>query len=378
MINPKEFISCIAKTGINTITGVPDSLLKDLTAAIDSYWPSEKHIISTNEGSALALAIGSYMATKKVPMVYLQNSGIGNIINPITSLADTLVYSIPILLIIGWRGEVDHEGQQINDEPQHKKQGIITLKQLELLDIPYIIIEKNTLDYAKKITEIFNQCIDKNRPVALVIRKGTFKKHQKINTKGIENLPSRESVINQILNTFGDNNPIISTTGFTSRELYELRKTRNEAHSKDFLTVGGMGHASQIACGIAKFRGEEKVVCIDGDGGLLMHTGSLAISAECDNLIHFVINNGVHDSVGGQPTKGNKLKLFKIAKEFGYKNCFRIESLQELEKNCNYINQSKGSTFIEIMCKVYTRSNLGRPENKPIENKLEFIKFLNS
>ena len=377
MINPKEFLSIIDNSGINIITGVPDSLLKDLTAAIDSYWPTEKHIISTNEGSALAFAMGSYMATKKVPMVYLQNSGIGNIINPITSLADPLVYSIPILLIIGWRGEIDLKGKQINDEPQHKKQGIITIKQLEILDIPYKVLDSNSSNYEKEVKEIIKKSVELNSPVALIIRKGTFESFKLQKKQKFNNLPSRENVINEILNSFEFNTPIIATTGFTSRELYELRQKRSEEHSYDFLTVGGMGHSSQIAAGIAQSIPKKKVICIDGDGGLLMHTGSLAINAECENLIHFIINNGVHDSVGGQPNKGNKLKLYKIAEEFGYKKCFRVESLAQLNKTIEKVKQIKGSTFIEIMCKVSTRRNLGRPEKKPIQNKIEFMEFLN-
>ena len=381
MINPKSFLNALKKSNVNFITGVPDSLLKDICAYISKNLSSKQHIIATNEGSAIGLAIGNYLATNQVPLVYMQNSGIGNIINPITSLADPKVYGIPILLMIGWRGEIDNQGFQMSDEPQHKKQGEITLKQLDILEIPYKIIDSEENKIEEIISNSVNTAKKRNGPVAIVVRKKTFETYifnNKNNEEKFKPLYKREDVIREIIKSVPDSSPIISTTGVSSRELFEIRSEYEQSHKSDFLTVGGMGHANQIATGIALAKKDIKVFCIDGDGAILMHMGALAINADQENLVHILINNGVHDSVGGQPTKGAKLEFARIASELGYKFTYRTKYIESINTIIEKSLKLKGSIFIEILCVPGFRKDLGRPTKSTYDNKKNFMNFLSS
>lgn len=373
MIPPEEFISAAKKSGIDFITGVPDSLLKDLCACITDSYPVNQHIIASNEGSAIALGMGHFLATNRLPLIYMQNSGLGNIVNPLTSLADPEVYSIPMLLMIGWRGEILDDGTQIHDEPQHVKQGRITLKQLDILEIPYHILDNNTQNISNIIQVMTGKATERSGPVALVARKGTFSEFRLDLPDQDPELPTREEAIRTILDNLPGNIPIVSTTGMASREVFEIRKQTCMSHEQDFLTVGGMGHASQIAAGIALARPGSRVVCIDGDGAVLMHTGALAINADCHNLIHIVINNEAHDSVGGQPTKGSVLNFAEIARNFGYQTSYRVNSIIDLQQRLHESIHGHGSIMIEIKCRCGSQEDLGRPDRTPVENKIEFM-----
>ncbi len=373
MINPDTLIKAIKNNNLNFITGVPDSLLKNLTNRFDTKF--KRHIISTNEGSAVSFAIGYYLSSKKPAVIYLQNSGLGNIINPITSLAHPKVYGIPMLLIIGWRGEIQGL-KQIADEPQHRKQGLITIDQLKLLNIPHKIINSKTRNINQIINNLVKTSKIKQCPVALVVRKNTFINLSKKKTNLKKRLLFREDVINEILRVTNSKNIIVSTTGMTSRELYEIRKKNKQNNFMDFLTVGGMGHASQIAAGIAMNKNKKKVFCFDGDGALLMHMGSLGITAKFNNLIHILINNKAHDSVGGQPTLGTIFDFSKIAKICGYKNSILVKKKNEIEKVVKKALISKKSFFIQINCEKGFRNNLSRPGRDMKKRKLLFIKNL--
>tara|TARA_A100001388_G_scaffold169582_1_gene126753 strand:+ start:3178 stop:4317 length:1140 start_codon:yes stop_codon:yes gene_type:complete len=377
MIELNIFLKALKNENVNFVTGVPDSLLKDICGFMSDNLPPEQHIIATNEGSAIGLAIGNYLATKFVPLVYLQNSGLGNIINPLVSLADPSVYGIPMLLMIGWRGEIN-ENKQINDEPQHKKQGKITLDQLELLNIPYVILNKDS----QNINQIINKCVRSSRsrqgPVAIVVKKNSFQKYKNFYSKSKKqiDLPSRKKVLEIIVKNIPRSFPIVSTTGVASRELYEIRTELGIKDQSDFLTIGGMGHASQIASGIAIANIKRKIFCIDGDGSALMHMGAFAINSEQNNLIHILINNGVHDSVGAQPTQGQKLNFSEIAKVFGYKYSYKVKNIDEVSKLLNKIINNDGSTFVEIICKPGFSNNLGRPSKNLEKSKIDFMYFL--
>lgn len=377
MIELNRFLKALKSVNVNFVTGVPDSLLKDICGFINDNMPKNGHVIATNEGSAIGLAIGNYLATESVPLVYLQNSGIGNIINPLASLADPSVYGIPILLMIGWRGEINNN-IQIKDEPQHLKQGEITLSQLDLLDIPYVIISKDSRNIEDLISK--SVCIAKSRkgPFAIVVRKNSFQKYKKSNEKILKviDLPSRKKVLKTIINNIPGNIPIVSTTGVASRELFEIRSELGAHHNSDFLTVGGMGHASQIAAGIAIANTNRKIFCIDGDGAALMHMGAFAINSDQENLIHILINNGVHDSVGGQPTKGQNLNFSKIASEFGYINSYQVKNINQIPLLLKKVLKKCGSTFIEIICKPGFSNNLSRPSISPENSKDSFKSFL--
>ena len=376
MIDTADFITGLERSGIKFMTGVPDSLLKDICAHITSYFGPEQHIIATNEGSAVGLAIGHHFATGRPALVYLQNSGLGNLTNPMTSLADPQVYAVPMVLIIGWRGEIMEDGEQLKDEPQHVKQGRVTSAQLDVLGIPYCIIDANTPQIDVVLQQAASDALARLGPVALLIRKNTFTRFdlEASIQEGIE--LTREQAIEQILLVLPPDAVIVSTTGMASRELFELRKRAQSGHQRDFLTVGGMGHASQIAAGIAFSRPDCTVVCIDGDGAVLMHAGALAISADCPNLFHIVLNNEAHDSVGGQPTKGNVLRFDHIASAFGYRHVDFAVGINELTEKLTRMINLKGSALLEVRCKRGSRKDLGRPDRTPVQNKTDFMKFL--
>lgn len=376
MIDTRDFITGLQEAGIQFMTGVPDSLLKDVCARITSSFGPNQHIIATSEGSALGLAIGHYLATSHPALVYMQNSGLGNIVNPITSLADPMVYAIPVVLLVGWRGELLANQTQIHDEPQHVKQGRVTLEQLEILGIPFRIIDSEAKSIQKILQEAVIEAKIRSGPVALVVRKNSFSPFDLEAEEQPELLMTREEAINEIISLIPDDAAIISTTGMASRELFELRKITKGDHSRDFLTVGGMGHANQIAAGIALAHPSRTFVCIDGDGAVLMHAGGLAISADCQNLLHIVLNNEAHDSVGGQPTKGKILRFDKIAEVFGYRHVGQAASLDDLRCNVLKMLDLKGSRLLEIRCKRGSRKDLGRPDRTPNQNKLDFMKFL--
>ena len=376
MIDTKAFLDAIDLCNIRFVTGVPDSLLKDVCAQITSSFSADRHIISSNEGSSVGLAIGHYLATQRPALVYMQNSGLGNIINPLTSLADPLVYSIPMLLLIGWRGEIQKNGVQLKDEPQHKKQGELTLNQLELLDIPYEILDKNCPDINGLMANMSAKDISRSGPVAIVVRKGTFIPFKLEEKTGVLFPMLREQVIENIVKNVPEDWPFICTTGVASRELFEIRKNNNQGHRKDFLTVGGMGHASSIAAGVAFSMPNKKVICIDGDGAALMHLGALAINSDCLNLVHILINNEAHDSVGGQPTKGGRINFNKVGTLLGYKHVVQVDDSDSLRAELLACQHRIGSVLIEVRCTAGFRSNLSRPDRTPIENKNDFMDFI--
>jgi phosphonopyruvate decarboxylase len=376
MINPMDFRAALDEADIRFITGVPDSLLKDVCACISSCYPAERHIIAANEGGAIGLAIGHYLATARPALVYMQNSGLGNVVNPIASLADPQVYGIPMLLMVGWRGEIKADGAQLHDEPQHVKQGQMTVNQLDILGIPYRVIDENTQDIVSIMKELVQLTLERSGPVALLVRKQTFSTYKLSIQRDDSHLLTREVAIKLLIGALPENTPVVSTTGMASRELFEHRKATTKAYDHDFLTVGGMGHASQIATGIALAQPDHKVVCIDGDGAMLMHMGGLAISAKQANLIHVVINNGAHDSVGGQPTLAESLNLAKIAADCGYGYIAQATTEQEVLQHISLAVKGSSSAFIEIKCKCGARSDLGRPDRTPSVNKADFMKFL--
>ena len=372
MIDPNLFIEFLIKKEINFYSGIPDSLLKELCFCIDEKIVSENHKITANEGSAIALAAGYYLATGKTPLVYFQNSGLGNAINPLLSLCDPSVYKIPMIILIGWRGEPG-----VIDEPQHIKQGAIQEKLLNTLKIPYEIIDNELKNYTL-ISNLISKSKNEVRPVAILVKKNTFSKFKtKKVTCDTSKLMIREKVLAEILNSEIKNEIFITTTGKTSREFYELRKNNSEVVNKDFLTIGSMGHCSQIALGISLFN-KNDVYCIDGDGSVIMHMGSLAINGTSNskNFKHIILNNGSHESVGGQPTVGKKINFSKIAKNCGYKKVKKISNYTDLKSSIKWLNSNEGPLLLEILIKNGSRENLGRPRESPYENKLNFMKKL--
>ncbi len=377
MIDPIEFINYLESKDIKSFYGIPDSLLKSFCNELINK-PLEKHQISTNEAMSVASAIGNYLATGELSCIYMQNSGLGNSINPIVSLASRDVYSIPLLIVIGWRGEILNDFSQIKDEPQHIQQGRITCKQLELIDIPFKILSKDSDDWKSDINYMLDHALEESRPVALVCRKGTFNNSKvysnDIPKKNVKDaLYTREEIIQSVVDKLPSGIPIFSTTGMASRELYEIRKSKNTLPI-DFYTVGGMGCASSIALGFIRASKMKQVVCIDGDGSVLMHLGSMLKISKQPGFIHIIINNNAHDSVGGQETCADEIDFIKLGESFGYGLTYSISKIDEVENVLNEVHKNhKLSALIEIKVKKGNRSNLGRPKESPTLNKQIFM-----
>lgn len=360
--------------GSDFYTGIPDSQLKALcNYLMDTYGIDPKHhIIAANEGNCTALAAGYHLATGKVPVVYMQNSGEGNIINPAVSLLNDNVYAIPVVFVIGWRGEPG-----IHDEPQHIYQGEITVKLLEDMGIESFIIGKETTDDEVSVKmEEFRAILATGKDVAFVIRKDALTGAPKVEYKN-NNKMVREEIIQHIVKASGED-PIVSTTGKASRELFEMRAANGQSHKYDFLTVGSMGHSSSIALGVAINKPETRVWCIDGDGAVLMHMGSMAILGvnKPNNLIHIVINNGAHETVGGMPTVAGNIDIVAIAKACGYPNAVSVDSFDALDKELENVKSRKELSMIEVKCSIGSRENLGRPTTTALVNKQNFMELL--
>lgn len=374
MLSCKAFLDLLREYDINFFAGVPDSLLGSFIAFLTDHIPEKNNIIACNEGNAIACVTGYYLGTGKPGAVYMQNSGLGNCINPLTSLADKEVYSIPMLLIVGWRGEPGTE-----DEPQHRKQGRVTCGMLENLEIPYSILP-NSIEETRQILKTAVQHMIKEQcPYALLVRKGAFEPYTLQSKKTTCYPLKREEAIKIVVSNLKETDVIVSTTGKTSRELFELRKRLQQGHTCDFLTVGSMGHASAIAMGIALQQPKRNVYCFDGDGALIMHMGSLASIGKFhpSNFRHVVFNNFAHESVGGQPTLADVLDIPAIAEASGYETCFSATTEAEIKERLEAIQNAAGPSLLEIRVDIGSRGDLGRPETTPKENKEEFMNSLN-
>ncbi len=366
--------SLVRIIGSDFYTGVPDSQIKALcNYLMNTYGIDPKHhLIAANEGNCTALAAGYHLATGKVPVVYMQNSGEGNIINPVASLLNDKVYAIPCIFIIGWRGEPG-----IHDEPQHIYQGEVTVKLLEDMDIKPFIIGTDTADEeVEKAMSDFREILAKGKSVAFVIRKNALTYDGKVKYEN-KNTMVREEIIQHIVKYTGED-PVVSTTGKASRELFETRVANGQSHKYDFLTVGSMGHSSSIALGIAINKPDTKIWCIDGDGAVLMHMGSMALMGANapKNMVHIVINNGAHETVGGMPTVAEKIDLVNIAKACGYPNAVCVDNFDDLDNELEKAKRRNELSFIEVKCSIGAREDLGRPTTTARENKENFMKYI--
>ena len=365
MIQPKDFIERLRAGGVDFFAGVPDSLLKNLCAYITDNVRRENNIIAANEGGAVALAAGYHLATGKTGCVYMQNSGEGNAVNPLLSLMDADVYRMPLLLVIGWRGEPG-----VHDEPQHVKQGKVTLSLLDAMGVPYAVLDEK---WEGQVDEALRLIKETNGIYALIVRKGTFEEYKLQNQVALDWALGREEAIKIVVDKLREDDIVVSTTGMISRELFEYREAKHQGHAHDFLTVGSMGHASQIALGIALQKPNRRVIVFDGDGAAIMHMGGMAIIGDYapKNLVHIVFNNGAHDSVGGQPTVGQKIDVEAIAKAVGYADVITVDSPMSLMAAMNHVNCAviDGVSLINVNVRKGNRKDLGRPTTTPQENK---------
>ena len=373
MVSVEKIYDTFLHHGVDFFTGVPDSLLKNICAYITDHAPRGKHIIAANEGSAVGIACGYYMASGNVPLVYMQNSGLGNTVNPLLSLADEKVYSLPLLLLVGWRGEPGTK-----DEPQHKKQGEVTLDLLKAMKIPFIILDTDEDEALAQIHDAVVSAKSRSIPHAIVIRKDTFGKY-KLRQEALNDYPlSREEALMQVVDHLGDNDIVVSTTGKLSRELFEYRESKGQGHARDFLTVGSMGHSSSIALGIALEKPDRRVYCLDGDGAFIMHMGAVSNIGDLSpkNYRHVLFNNSAHESVGGQPTLGFRLDIASIAKGCGYAHVLTASDKEGLSCALEKLSGLSGPVLLEIKVRIDSRDDLGRPTTTPVENKEHFMAFL--
>ena len=364
MVNTKEFYDYLTANQVDFFTGVPDSLLANFCACVKENSPSQNNIIAANEGNAVAIASGYHIASGKYGVVYMQNSGLGNTVNPMLSLADEEVYKVPMLLIVGWRGEPGKK-----DEPQHVKQGKLTLPLIECMGIEYQILGEN---YKEQLETALKYMKEESKPYALVVQKGTFSDY-KISKEAPKYKIKREEALEAAMNVIGEDDFIVSTTGKTSREIFEIRERRNQGHSHDFLTVGSMGHTASIALGMS-IGSDKNIYCIDGDGSFIMHMGGMGIAAKNagKNFKYILINNGAHESVGGQPTIGFDLDVESILKASGFKNVYTAETQKEVEDGVNKLKDEAQVALI-IYVNQGSRDDLGRPTIAPEQNKLNMM-----
>lgn len=375
MVSVEKVYETFLHNGVDFFTGVPDSLLKNICAYITDNAPREKHIIAANEGAAIGIASGYYMASGRMPLVYMQNSGLGNTVNPLLSLADEKVYSLPVLLMIGWRGEPGTK-----DEPQHKKQGEVTLGLLDAMKIPYVILDANEDEALAQIHNVIASAKEKSIPHAIIIRKDTFGKYKLQHEAKNEYPLSREEAMKLVVDNLDNKDVVVSTTGKLSRELFEYREAKGQGHEKDFLTVGSMGHSSSIALGIAIEKPERNIYCLDGDGAFIMHMGAISNvgTLSLKNYRHIIFNNGAHESVGGQPTLVFNLDIPSISQACGYKYAVTVSEKEEILQAINHLKSADGPALVEIRVRIASRDNLGRPTTTPIENKESFMNFLST
>lgn len=373
MLPCHEFFSALRNEGVGFFAGVPDSLLKDICAYISDHAPQSDHVIAANEGAALALASGHYLATGRPGLVYLQNSGLGNLVNPLTSLTDPEVYAIPAILLIGWRGEPG-----VHDEPQHRMQGRVMLATLGALEIEHAVLPDDAAGARTILARAAVITKETRRPFALIVRKGTFETYKLKNKAADLYTIRREDALKLVLDSLVADEVVVSTTGMTSREVFEYRESTGTGHGCDFLTVGCMGHASQIAMGVAIAKPGRLVYCLDGDGAVLMHMGSLAVigSSGLSNFRHVVVNNGAHDSVGGQPTVGFVIDIPTIARACGYLWVRTVSSPAEIPGLLTEFKSAAGPAFLEIRVNKGARAELGRPTTTTHDNKRDFMTYL--
>ena len=365
MVDTVKFYEYLVNHDLDFFTGVPDSLLKEFCACVSDKSDNKHNIIAANEGNAIGLAAGYHLSTGKIGVVYMQNSGEGNAVNPLMSLADPKVYSIPMLLIIGWRGEPG-----VHDEPQHVKQGEVTLKLLEAMDIEYRILSDN---YEVELNYLISLAKKENRPTALIVRKGTISKYQSIGKdKTSTGELLREEALEIILEEIGDD-MVVSTTGKESREIFEIREKKLEGHSHDFLTVGSMGHTSSIALGVS-IGTHRNIWCLDGDGSFIMHMGGLAIAGvnAGKNFKYIINNNAAHESVGGQPTISNKIDIKSILIACGFSSTYEAKTKEEI-RNCIIKMKNEDKCALILYTKQGSRDDLGRPTKTPVQNKEAFM-----
>lgn len=349
MLDQAKVFEALANNGVTYFTGVPDSYLNGFCNYALAHY-SDRNVIAANEGNAVGIAAGHYFASREIPLVYMQNSGMGNTVNPLVSLVDRDVYAVPMLLLIGWRGQ----GNTEPNHPQHKLQGEITPGLLDVMHIPYTILSDSDDEFAKTVEKAVKYCAETRGVYAFIAPKGVMADPDKANNIDAIYPMSREEAIEVILDHMPDDAIYSATTGRATRELFFLREKRNETKAHDFLNVGSMGHASSVALGIALERPDRYVVALDGDSAAMMHMGAMTMvsKAKAPNFMHVVLNNGAHESVGGQPSAGHLVDFTKVAEACGYQTVGKaVETEEELIAAIEKLKDCGKASFID--CRIH-------------------------
>ena len=374
MIDLQNVYQNLKQNGVEFISGVPDTLLNDFCLGLDTSWDKNRHVLAANEGNAIALAAGYHLGTNTVPLVYMQNSGMGNAINPLISLTDKNVYSIPLVMMIGWRGEPGS-----GDWPQHQRQGELSSVLLDALDVPFKILDEDEAAVSAAIEWAVSYARELSQPTALLVRKNVLARKEKVGFDASQQqyAMSREDAIRELLEITPDNAIFAASTGRITRELHAIRESLGQPHNCDFLNVGAMGHTLSIAAGLAAAKPERQVICLDGDAAALMHMGSMPVTAnlELPNLLHVVLNNGVHESVGGQNSVGFTADLTAIGKSAGYQTTSSfVAGREELKNAFSQLISSSKPAFLEIRVRKGMRSDMPVLRVNTNEEKNGFIK----
>ena len=349
MLDQERVFHVLASHGVSYYAGVPDSYLNGFCNYALAHYP-ERTVIAANEGNAVGIAAGHYFASREIPLVYMQNSGMGNTVNPLASLADRAVYAVPMLLLIGWRGQGDTEP----NHPQHKLQGEITPELLEIMHIPYMVLEDDDGKFAEAVEKAVRWCRETRQAYGLIAPKGVMAASEKANNVDETYPMSREEAIETVLDHMPEDTIYSATTGRATRELFFLRERRGETKARDYLNVGSMGHASSVALGIAMEKPERKVVVLDGDSAAIMHLGALTMVSKLNvpNFLHVVLNNGAHESVGGQPSAGHRVDFTAIAAACGYETVgHAVTTREELIEAIERLRDCGKASFID--CRIH-------------------------
>ncbi|TVR36347.1 MAG: phosphonopyruvate decarboxylase [Nitriliruptor sp.] len=375
MIDPAQFVDDLVGAGVTLYTGVPDSLLKAFGTHVMATVPRDQHVIAANEGGAVAIALGHHLRTGELALVYLQNSGFGNLVNPLLSLADPGVYGVPMLVLVGWRGQPG-----VKDEPQHVTQGRVMTDLLDAMGLPWAVLPAEEHAASAAVAVAAQIATERSTPYLLLVEKDTFAAAEvgRAASAVAVDLASREEALVATVEALGDDVIIVSTTGMLSRELFEYRERSGSDGRRDFLTVGGMGHASAIALGIALREPDREVWCLDGDGALLMHLGGLAVIADHApaRYHHVMFNNGVHDSVGGQPTSITRVDVAAAALALGYRAAATTDDLSALPGLLADHRERGGPSLIDLRVRPGNRDGIGRPTRTPVQSKQVFMSAL--
>jgi len=380
MIHAQKFVHAALRQGFNLWSGVPCSYLKPfINYVIDD--PKVRYVPASNEGDAVAIAGGNQLTGHRGVAIF-QNSGLGNAVNPLTSFHHT--FKIPVLLIVTLRGEPGGP----SDAPQHGLMGPITTQMLDTMQVKWEYFPTDEAEIEAALQRAVDHMDGEGLPFAFVMKKGSVEAYERQNSSPVVPTPwvkartsgapkavaTRNEMLKAVQATAGWNDPVLATTGYTGRELYALEDRDNQ-----FYMVGSMGCVSSIGLGIALARPHKRVIAVDGDGAVLMRMGALASNGyqKPANLVHIILDNGRHESTGGQATVSPAVDLCAVAAACGYEHIHDITHPDELhsllQKPAN-----AGLTFIRARTVAGSPKDLPRPQQKPYELALRFSEFLKS